>query len=209
MCEDRHSESSAGDGVASTRAYPPSASGRSSRPPSPGAVASEAAGRRIPRSPLAPHAESLIDMEIPQAAPSPRPGRKRGLDELFGDSTPPSPDKLQRELDRQHQEALEARRSSSSSSSTSLLIPTGAHPGVRVQDSKRQKKLVYRCKPAEHDATPRSTVGRGNDDGDGYSYAAERLSGSPADSSRHHDAKVSHRPPPTHPVIPPMQEQED
>ncbi|TQN65761.1 hypothetical protein CSHISOI_09649 [Colletotrichum shisoi] len=157
-------------------------------------------------------------MEIPQAAPSPRPGRKRGLDELFGDSTPPSPDKLQRELDRQHQEALEARHSSSSSSSsssttTTLLLPPGTHqgarPGVRVQDSKRQKKLVYRCKPAEDDATPHSTVGRGNDDGDGYSYAAERLSGSPAACSTHHDAKVSHRPPPTHPVIQPMQEQED
>ncbi|KZL87928.1 hypothetical protein CI238_05040 [Colletotrichum incanum] len=135
-----------------------------------------AAGRHISRSPLASHSESLIDMQIPQASPSTRTNRKRGLDELFIDSTPPSPDKLQRELDRQHEKALEARRAS-----TSLLQPD-------AQESKRQKKLAYRGKPPEHDAKPRSNNGYNNDDeegGGGGGHARERRLGSPANSSEH------------------------
>ncbi|KZL65153.1 hypothetical protein CT0861_10347 [Colletotrichum tofieldiae] len=141
-----------------------------------------AAGRHIPRSPLASHSESLIDMQIPQASPSTRTSRKRCLDELFIDSMPPSPDKLQRELDRQHEEALEARRASSS------LLQPDAHSRTQVQESKRQKKLAYRGKPPEHDAKPCSNNGYNNDDEDGDGdggYARERRLSSPANSSEH------------------------
>ncbi|KAK1996723.1 hypothetical protein LX36DRAFT_671524 [Colletotrichum falcatum] len=164
MCDDRDSESTAGDGVASTRAHPPSP-----RPPSPDPVASGpgvSTGRHIPQSPFASHAESLIDMQIPRASPSPHTSRKRSLDELFVDSTPPSPDKLQRELDRQHEEALEARRAS-----TSLLQPN-AHFRTQTQERKRPKKLAYRGKPPEHGAQPPSNTKNDHnsdeeDEGDG------------------------------------------
>ncbi|GKT47472.1 uncharacterized protein ColSpa_07653 [Colletotrichum spaethianum] len=182
MCEDRHSESTAGDCVASTRADPPSA-----RPPSPDAVASDpnvAAGRHIPRSPLASHSESLMDMQIPPASPSPRSSRKRGLDELIVDGTPPSPDKLQRELDRQHEEALEARRAA-----TSLLQPE-ASSRTQAQESKRQRKLAYRGKPLVHDAKPRTDNNNNNNNKDnngkgGGGYTREGRPSSPANSSEH------------------------
>ncbi|KDN60528.1 hypothetical protein CSUB01_02153 [Colletotrichum sublineola] len=179
MCEDRHSESTAGDGVASTRAHPPSA-----RPPSPDPVASDpsvSTGRHIPRSPLASHTESLIDMQIPRASPSPHTSRKRSLDELFVDNTPPSPDKLQRELDRQHEEALEARRAS-----TPLLQPD-AHSRTQAQERKRRKELVYRGKPPEHGVHPHSNTKNGHNsdedgEGDGGHVRDQRLR-TPATSS--------------------------
>ncbi|WDK21290.1 hypothetical protein CGRA01v4_12579 [Colletotrichum graminicola] len=184
MCQDRYSESTVGDGVASTRAHPPSASGRSSRPPSPDPVASDSSvssGRHIHRSPLASHTESLIDMQIPRELPSRHTNRKkRSLGQLFDNSTPPSPDKLQRELDRQHEEARRA--------STSLLQPD-AHR-TQAQEKKRRKKLVYRGKPTEYGAQPRSNTkndhssdeegdGVGDGDGDGGHVREQRLS-SPA-----------------------------
>ncbi|KAK2026610.1 hypothetical protein LX32DRAFT_654585 [Colletotrichum zoysiae] len=191
MCEDRHSESTAEDGVASTRAHPPSASGRGSRATSPDPVASDptaSTGRHIARSPLVSHTESLIDMQIPRASPSPHTKSKRSLDELFVDTTPPSPDKLQRELDRQHEEARRA--------SASLLQPDARR--TQAQERKRRKKLVYRGKPTEHGAQPPHSDEKNghncdeegatssNDDGGGgggHAHARERPLSSPATSS--------------------------
>ncbi|KAL0944652.1 uncharacterized protein CTRU02_202539 [Colletotrichum truncatum] len=141
MCEDGKSEGTADAGVASSRVQPPSTgrhSGRnSSRLPSPDSVLFDpdfAPGRRVTRNFLA---ESLMDMHIPpRTTPSPLLGRKRSIDEVVDDSTPPSPDKLLRELDQQHQEAKEARR-------TPVLPQDTQHP-VQVQATKRQKMLAIR-----------------------------------------------------------------
>ncbi|KAK1522135.1 uncharacterized protein CCOS01_09847 [Colletotrichum costaricense] len=156
MCKDEPAESTTGDGVASTRAHLSSASvtsdsgssGWSSRLPSPDPIISDPTmtpGRRIPRSPLAPlsHAESLMDMQIPQPSGPLQVGRKRDIDEVFDDSTPPSPDKLQRELDQQHDEAKEEAMNTSRNLTTSTLMPLDTHE----PDSKRRKTLAYRVKP--------------------------------------------------------------
>lgn len=103
-----------------------------------------------------------MDMQIQQASPPPRLGRKRGIDELFGDSTPPPPDKLQRELDQQHKEARKLGRTPASS----------AQPGVdsqaEGQDIKRHKVLAYRGKASNSAAAPSPEDGH-SDDGENTS----------------------------------------
>ncbi|KAK1979936.1 hypothetical protein LZ30DRAFT_595779 [Colletotrichum cereale] len=121
-------------------------------------------------------------MQIPRASPSPLTNRKRSLDELFVDSTPPpSPDRLQRELDRQHEEAQEARRPSPS------LLQPDAHSRTQAQESKRRKKLAYRGKPPEHGAQPHSNTNNGDEEGEGDDghTREQRLSAPPATSSEH------------------------
>lgn len=117
------------------------ASGRSSRLSTPDIVLLDpdfAPGRRVTRGLLA---DALMDMRIPsRATPSPRPGKKRRIEDVFEDNTPPSPDKLQRELDQQHEEARKAGRPSN---------PVPAQDAEEVeeargQDSKRQKRLAIR-----------------------------------------------------------------
>ncbi|KAI3547612.1 hypothetical protein CSPX01_03615 [Colletotrichum filicis] len=167
MCKDEPAESTAGDGVASTRAHLSSASvtsdsgssGWSSRLPSPDPIISDPTmtpGRRIPRSPLAPlsHAESLMDMQIPQPSGSLQVGRKRDIDEVFDDSTPPSPDKLQRELDQQHDEAKEEEAMNTSRNlTTSTLMPLDTQLQAHEPDRKRRKTLAYRVKPPTRSAS--------------------------------------------------------
>ncbi|KAK1635417.1 hypothetical protein BDP81DRAFT_395019 [Colletotrichum phormii] len=176
MCKDEPSGSTAGDdGVASTRTHLSSASvtsdsgssGWSSRLPSPDPIISDPSltpGRRIPRSPLAPlsHAESLMDMQIPQPSGLLQLGRKRDIDEVFDDSTPPSPDKLQHELDQQHHEAREAMNASRRLT-TNTSAPLDTQPQAQVPDSKRRKTLAYRVKPPIRSASPHS--GHGSEHG--------------------------------------------
>ncbi|KAF9881596.1 hypothetical protein CkaCkLH20_00742 [Colletotrichum karsti] len=164
MCEDGKSERTA-DTVASSRVQPPSASGRSgrsSRLPSPDAVLSDpdfAPGRRVTRSFLA---ESLMDMRIPpRATPPPRLGKKRGIDEVVDDSTPPSPDKLLRELDQQHQEAKKAGQRTVAQS-----LPKNEKPQAQGQDKKRQKQLAIRGSNPSRVAAPTS-AGHQYNDGNG------------------------------------------
>ncbi|KAK1723447.1 hypothetical protein CaCOL14_007498 [Colletotrichum acutatum] len=168
MCKDEPSESTAGDGVASTRAHLSSASGWSSRLPSPDPIISDPTmtpGRRIPRSPLAPlsHAESLMDMQIPQPPGSLQAGRKRDIDEVFDDSTPPSPDKLQRELDQQHDRAKEEAMNTSRNLTTNTSVLLDTQPQAQGPDSKRRKTLAYRVKPPTRSASPH--YGHGFEDG--------------------------------------------
>ncbi|OLN81018.1 hypothetical protein CCHL11_09976 [Colletotrichum chlorophyti] len=183
MSEDRRSESTADDAVASTHAHPPSASGRSSRPPSPDPVQSDpnvALGQRIPPpSPLASHRESLMDMRIPQALPSPRLGRKRSIDEVVDDSTPPSPDKLLRELDQQHEEARNIDRT--------LSFPPQPRPQFYSRDhgSKRRRTLVLRGKkPSRDDAFSSDLAHDGADDQCGNSTKRPSSSGSNSSTKR-------------------------
>ncbi|OHF02284.1 hypothetical protein CORC01_02564 [Colletotrichum orchidophilum] len=184
MCKDEPSEGTAGDGAASTRAHLSSASGSSgwsSRLPSPDPIISDpivAPGRRIPRSPLASHAESLMDMQIPQPSASLQVGRKREIDEVFEDSTPPSPDKLQRELDQQHHEAKEAINADRGPAmNTSAPLNSHTHSQAQEPDSKRRKTLAYRAKPPIRSASPRSEDGseHGREDDSGRENTVERL----------------------------------
>ncbi|KAH9233365.1 hypothetical protein K456DRAFT_37334 [Colletotrichum gloeosporioides 23] len=114
MCEDGKSEATAEAGATSSRVHPPSTSrlsgrsGRSSRLPTPESLLQDPDGRRVARTFLA---DSLIDMRLPpRASPSsPRPRKKRGIDQVVSGSLPPSPDKMFLELDEQHEEAKRAR----------------------------------------------------------------------------------------------------
>ncbi|KAJ0302526.1 hypothetical protein COL516b_007064 [Colletotrichum fioriniae] len=193
MSKDEPSESAVGDGVASTRAHLSSASGSSgwsSRLPSPDPIISDPTmtpGRRIPRSPLAPlsHAESLMDMQIPQPSESLQVGRKRDIDEVFDDSTPPSPDKLQRELDQQHHEAKEAMNTARNlTTNTSMSLDTQLQ--ARESDNKRRKTLAYRVKPPTRSASPHYGHGseHGHEDDSGRQNAVERQASRDSNSSK-------------------------
>ncbi|KAF6831147.1 hypothetical protein CMUS01_07458 [Colletotrichum musicola] len=169
MCEDGKSESTAGAGLGSSRVHPPStgvasdcgSSGRSSRLSTPDTVLLDpdfAPGRRVTRGLLA---DALMDMRIPtRATPSPRPGKKRRIEDVFEDNTPPSPDKLQRELDQQHEEARRAGRPSTPSPGEDA-----EEQACGQQDTKRQRRLTIRGgNPGRANPTPTPTSAGNQDD---------------------------------------------
>ncbi|KAF6833485.1 hypothetical protein CPLU01_05523 [Colletotrichum plurivorum] len=173
MCEDGKSESTAGAGLGSSRVHPPStgsdcgSSGRSSRLSTPDTVLLDP-DRRVTRGFLA---DALMDMRIPtRATPSPRPGKKRRIEDVFEDDTPPSPDKLQRELDQQHEEARRAGRPSTPSPGEDAEEQARGQ-----QDTKRQKRLTIRGgNPGRANPTPTPTSAGNQDDNSNGNASGQR-----------------------------------
>ncbi|KAF4856839.1 hypothetical protein CGCSCA4_v000314 [Colletotrichum siamense] len=167
MCEDGKSEATAEAGATSSRVHPPSTSGRSgrsSRLPTPESLLQDPDGRRVARTFLA---DSLIDMRLPpRASPSsPRPRKKRGIDQVVSGSLPPSPDKMFLELDEQHEEAKRARR-------TTPVAHRDSKPEevvVEGQDSKRQRRLPIRGSNPTPEAAPTSAAQTTDSGGNGTS----------------------------------------
>ncbi|KAK2730306.1 hypothetical protein CKAH01_09553 [Colletotrichum kahawae] len=157
MCEDGKSEATAEAGATSSRVHPPSTSrlisGRSSRLPTPESILQDPDGRRVARSFLA---DSLIDMRLPpRSSPSsPRPRKKRGIDQVVSGSLPPSPDKMFLELDEQREAARRARPTTPVPHRDSK--PEGVV--VKGQDNKRQRRPPIRSSNPAPEAAPTSAA---------------------------------------------------